>query len=160
MSIEFRVVDGCPAPASIAPYIHIVTHRAGQVCASIYRGADADAILHAHGKHDQAEIHVMYPAISNPAGRSTHELRSDGVAFAGPVGRHLEEWQVGVDSGGDDQASKDAIVAAAAYYGWKVFHPYARGVEGHHWCFREQPHPNNHFSAHHISVIRAALPRR
>lgn len=34
---------------------------------------------------------------ANPPGRSTHEQRSDGLAYAGPPGRLLEPWQLGMD---------------------------------------------------------------
>jgi hypothetical protein len=159
--MQFRVVDGCPAPASIAPYIHLVLRQAGQTASSIYRGSDADAILHAHGKHDQAEIHRMYPTISNPPGRSQHELRSDGVGNPGPVGRELQEWEVGVDSGGDDQASKLAVTRAAQHFGWTIRHPYSRGVEFHHWCFARQPRARRFSKTWwRIVHLRATLPKR
>lgn len=160
--MEFRVIDGCPCPASIAPYVYLVLRHARQTAQSIYRGGDAKALLHANGKHTQREIHAdpRYAAISNPAGRSMHELRSDGSAKPGPVGRHLEEWEVGIDSGSDDVRAKRAIEDAAHHYGWTAYHPYTRGVEGHHWGFKMQPHPNGHVSAEQISKIRATLPRR
>lgn len=137
--MKFCIIDGCPVPASIAPYIYLVLRDARQNANSIYRGQDAVALLHRLGKHTQAEIHMMYPSISNPAGRSQHELRSDGIANRGPAGRHLEEWQVGVDSGSDAEASKDAITRSADKFGWHVRHPYSRGVEAHHWCFSSPP---------------------
>jgi len=158
--VKLVLIDGCPVPESVAPYIKLVLDRAGQTATSIYRGQDAAALLHAHGKHTQAEIHRMFPAISNPAGRSQHELHSDGSGNRGPVGRQLEEWQVGVDSGMDDAAAKARVEAAARHYGWTVRHPYSRGVEGHHWCFTTQPKPNEHVSADHISRIRHSLPTR
>ena len=40
---------------------------------------------------------------ANPPGRSSHELCSDGVAFAGPVGRELPWWQLGLDVSESDQ---------------------------------------------------------
>jgi hypothetical protein len=158
--MRLRVVDGCPCPASIAPYVHIVLRAAGHVAASIYRGEDAKALLHAHGKHTQAEIHRMYPGISNPAGRSEHELRSDGAANPGPVGRRLEEWEIGVDSGTNSHADKMRVNAAAAKYGWKTRHPYSRGVEGHHWCFARRPRPKGLKMRAKIIRLRATLPRR
>lgn len=158
--MTFSVVDGCPAPRSIAPYIYLVLRAAGQTASSIYRGEDAKAILHAHGKHTQAEVHQMLPAISNPPGRSQHELRSDGVGNEGPVGRRLKEWQVGVDSGGDDPASQARIEAAARHFGWEVRHPYSRGVEGHHWCFARPPHPHGLKQRAQVAHIRATLPGR
>jgi hypothetical protein len=158
--LKFLVIDGCPCPRSIAPYVYLVLREAGQSASSIYRGADADRILHAHGKHDQAEIHAMYPSISNPPGRSEHELRSDGFANAGPVGRRLKEWEIGVDSGTDDQASRDRVSRAAQHYGWQIRHPYTRGVEGHHWCFSRRPRPRSLRQFRQIVRLRKTLPTR
>lgn len=150
--IHGRVV----APASIAPYIELVVDRAHQELSSVYRGEDQKPLLHRLGLHTQAEIHHLYPAISNPPGHSEHELRSDGHANPHvPDGGLLQEWQVGVDSGTDSDADKHAIEQAAAHFGWRVRHPYPRGVEGHHWCFSVQPHPNGIVSAARISAIRA-----
>lgn len=158
--MKFRVIDGSPCPASVAPYVYLVLRQAGQTASSIYRGEDAKALLHRHGKHTQAEIHATMPAISNPAGRSMHELRSDGAAKAGPIGRPLEQWEVGIDSGGNDTASKAAIERAAAHFGWQAYHPYARGVEGHHWGFLRQPRPRGLKQRAQIIAIRARLPRK
>jgi hypothetical protein len=158
--VRFRIIDGCPCPESIAPYVYIVLREAKQAASSIYRGQDARALLHRHGKHDQAEIHEMYPQISNPPGQSQHELRSDGHGNPGPVGRVLQEWQIGVDSGGDDRRSRDAITTAARAHGWQVRHPYSRGVEGHHWCFAVKPRPRNLKQRARIILVRARLPRR
>lgn len=157
---KFLVIDGCPCPRDVAPYIYLVLRRAGQRAESIYRGTDPEAvaILHRHGKHTQAEIHRMYPSISNPAGRSEHELRSDGVAHPGPVGRKLEDWQVGVDSGANSAAAKRQIEAAARHYGLSVSHPYARGVEGHHWHFHRKPHADGkHLTRSRVMMTRARL---
>jgi hypothetical protein len=158
--VRFRIIDGCPCPETIAPYVYIVLREANQTASSIYRGRDARALLHRHGKHDQAEIHEMYPAISNPPGRSQHELRSDGHANRGPVGRRIEEWEIGVDSGTDDAQAKARVEAAARKHGWHVRHPYTRGVEGHHWCFDSQPKPRNRRQRIRIIWLRARLPRR
>lgn len=160
--MQFRLIDGCPCPASIAPYVHIVLRDAGHTAASIYRGQDAKALLHAHGKRTQAEIHAdpALAAISNPAGRSMHELRSDAVAKPGPVGRVLQEWEVGVDSGGDDEAARRRIVQAAAARGWVIYHPYSRGVEGHHWGFKRRPRPKGPKTLAKVIRLRATLPRR
>lgn len=151
--MKFRVIDGCPVPASIAPYIYLVLRRAGQSASSIYRGESARALLHAHGKHTQAEIHRMMPDISNPPGYSQHELRNGS-------GNVIPAWHVGVDSGGNDQASKDRVKNAARHYGWSIEHPYSRGVEGHHWCFAHRPRPNKLLHRARIIKLRATLPRR
>lgn len=158
--MKFLIIDQCPCPASIAPYVFIVLRDAGQTASSIYRGEDAKALLHRYDKHTQAEIHEMMPAISNPPGRSEHELRSDAVGKPGPVGRVLEEWEQGVDSGANDPASKARIEAAARRHGWRVVHHYPAGVEGHHWCFAEQPRPHNLKQRARILKLRASLPRR
>lgn len=161
---RYLVIDGCPCPYEVAAQVHMVLMRARQVASSIYRGDDPDAvrILHAHGKRDQAEIHAD-PAlhdISNPPGQSQHDLHSDAVANKGPVGRPLEPWSVGVDSGNDTQASKDAIDRAAAAYAWRVHHPYSRGVEGHHWCFESFPlNKRRPWQWARIAYYRRTLPR-
>jgi hypothetical protein len=150
---SFRVIDGCPVPASIAPYVYLVLRGAGHTAQSIYRGNDARALLHRHGKRTQAEIHRDMPAISNPAGYSQHELRSD-------AGRPLQEWQTGVDSGTNSSQDKRAINASAARLGWKTHHPYSRGVEGHHWQFESRPRPKGIKQRAQIIRLRATLPRK
>lgn len=151
--MEFAVVDGCPAPKSVAPYIYLVLRAAGQSASSIYRGEDAKALLHSLGKRTQAEIHAAMPSISNPAGVSQHDLHSDGFANAGPRGRRLQEWEVGVDSGTNDSAAKARVESAARSLGYSVRHPYSRGVEGHHWCFAAQPVART--AAQKAAVLRA-----
>jgi len=158
---KFLVIDGCPCPYEIAPYVYLVLRRAGQSATSIYRGSDAAAILHRHGKMTQAEVHRAYPTISNPPGFSQHELHSDGVGNPRvPRGGRLESWQIGVDSGTNDAAAKARIEAAARHYGWHVKHPYSRGVEGHHWCFATQPHPHSRWMKLKLAAVRRRLPRR
>lgn len=158
--MDFRVIDGCPCPTEVAAQVFMVLRQAGQTASSIYRGDDAKAILHAHGKHTQAEIHQMFPTISNPPGLSEHECRSDGVGKAGPSGRVLPPWQVGVDSGADSDADKAAIEASAQSFGWVVHHHYQRGVEGHHWCFDEPPRPQSASQRARIALLRLRLSRR
>lgn len=161
--MKFRIVDGCPAPASVAPYIYLVLRGAGQQAESIYRGSDAKHLLHKHGKRTQAEIHAD-PAlahISNEEGHSQHDLHSDGVGNPHvPDGGRLEEWQVGVDSGTNDKVSKDAITHAARRLGFKVKHPYKKGAEGHHWAFATKPRPRGLKQRAQIIHLRATLPRR
>lgn len=162
MARKFRVVDGCAVPASIAPYVYLVLRRAGQTANSIYRGTDAAHILERHGKHTQAWLYENLPAgYANPPGRSTHELRSDGVAYSwAPVGRPLEEWQQGVDSGSDTQADRQAIVRAGHFYGWSIRHPYNAGVELHHWNFGRRPIARTARTRARVIWLRARLPRR
>jgi hypothetical protein len=105
----------------------------------------------------------MYPDISNPAGYSQHELRSDGPGTNKGIqrGAKIPVWMCGVDSGGDDTASRQKISAAASHYGWTVAHPYSRGVEGHHWRFDKRPHANRHAGANMWQIIklRRMLPK-
>jgi lysozyme len=157
---RYLVIDGCPCPYDVAAQAYRVLRKAGQSANSIYRGDDAAALLHAHGKRTQREIHAdpALAAISNPPGRSSHELRGDGVI--GRAGEHLATWQVGVDSGSDDPTAAAAIERAARAFGWVVHHPYARGVERHHWNFKAQPKARNPLQAARLIAIRARLPRR
>lgn len=158
---KFRVIDGCPVPNGIAPYVYLVLRQAGQTAASIYRGEDAKTILHRHGKSTQAEIHRLLPAISNPPGFSQHELRSDGAGNPKVRrGGKLKPWQVGIDSGGNDGRSKIAIESAARHFGWRARHPYSRGVEGHHWCFARRPRPHGLRQWRLIRKTRQSLPTR
>ncbi|MGH2878960.1 MAG: hypothetical protein ACRDK4_05050 [Solirubrobacteraceae bacterium] len=152
---DFRVIQGCPCNPLIAPYFALLANEAKATVNSIYRGQDAAQILHAHGKHTQAEIHQMYPAISNPPGRSTHELRSDGVAYGGPVGRPLEWWQQGIDVNDGDV---EQMIHWARFHGWDLRQPYSRGVEFHHLNFHARPVPRGATRAR-IIWLRATLPR-
>jgi hypothetical protein len=159
--LRFRVIDGCPCPASVAPYVYLVLREAGHTASSIYRGDDAKAILHRHDKRTQREIHIALPAISNPPGFSQHELRSDGAGNPHvPGGGRLKPWQVGVDSGTNSPADQARVEAAARRLGWHVRHPYSRGVEGHHWCFARRPRPKGLRQRAQIIRLRATLPRR
>lgn len=154
MARKFRVVQGCPAPELIAPYMDIICD--GAQVNSIYRGEDAKSILHMHGHSTQAEIHQQMPAISNPPGRSTHECRGDGVAYGKPAGAFLEDWQCGFDVNDGDVAK---VIAHAKKLGWKVYQPYRRGVEYHHLNFLERPTAKGKLR---LKVIarRKRLPKR
>lgn len=160
--MRMRVIDGCPAPATIAPYIYVVLRGERMRATSIYRGEDAKTLLHRNGKRTQAEIYAdpAYRGRANPPGRSSHELRSDGVSRPGPVGRALQEWQVGVDSGTDSNADRLRLERQARRHGWTIEHPYKRGVEGHHWQFRARPRPRSVAQRLRLVAIRARLPRR
>jgi hypothetical protein len=157
---KYVLIDGCPCPYDIAPYVHRVLRKAGQKANSIYRGDDAATLLHANGKRTQREIHAdpALMAISNPPGFSSHELRGDGTV--GARGRVLPSWRVGVDSGTNTPADVRRIEQAAKSYGWAVVHPYARGVEAHHWNFARQPKAKNPVQRAHLALLRARLPRK
>lgn len=155
---EFVLVGGAVCRRSIAPYVEIIRQDTGLPVASIYRGSDAAAALHRRGLHTQAEIHVLDPAISNPEGESMHDEHSDAVAKPGPVGRRLEEWEVGVDMGSNSDHDKRLIEAAGRARHWPIYHPYTRGVEGHHWGFVKRPRPMGPRTLARVLYLRRTLP--
>jgi hypothetical protein len=130
-------VQGCPVPAKLARIIRPALAASGATLESCYRGSDRQgaAILHAHGKHTQAQLYAAWlrhvPGF-NPANRpgtSTHELRSDGVAYPGPVGRKLAWWQCGIDI---DDAHVDKFIRELTKRGVHAHRPYSAGSEHHH----------------------------
>lgn len=74
---------------------------------------------------------------ANPPGRSTHELRSDGVAYRGPVGRPLAYWQLGLDV-----SDADTLLRVLRRLGYDAFRPYSSGSEAHHINLRKNPRRN------------------
>jgi hypothetical protein len=111
----------------------------------------AQPLLRRYGKMNQAQIHRAYPTISNPVGYSQHDLH-DGN------GHPIPAWHVGIDSGGNSQAEKNRIEAAARHYGLHAYHPYSRGVEGHHWAFARQPRADGkHLTKTRVLITRAML---
>lgn len=159
----FRVVQGCPCPQNIAPYIAIVLNDTKAFVNSIYRGADAEKLLNAHGHMSQAQLYSGWeqrrvgflPA--NPPGFSTHELKSDGVAYPHvPRGHDLPWWCQGFDVN-DSEVVR--VIAAAHRYGWELWRPYSSGSELHHLNFRRQPKPTRR-TAVRIVRLRLTLPRR
>lgn len=71
---------------------------------------------------------------ANPPGRSTHELRSDSVAYRGPVGRPLAWWQLGLDT-----TDTDTLIRVLRSSGYDVRRPYPDGREAHHINFYRNP---------------------
>jgi hypothetical protein len=72
---------------------------------------------------------------ANPPGASSHELRSDAVAFPGPRGRKLQWWELGLDC---DDAPQ--LVAILRRLGYDAARPYASSPrEAHHVNFRRSP---------------------
>lgn len=103
--MHFSEVDGCPVPTDITPLIMTVKKKTGATLVSCYRGQDpnAQAILRKNGKQNQKQLwdgwNERRPGYNpaNPPGKSTHECKNDGVAYAGPAGMPLKSWQVGQD---------------------------------------------------------------
>lgn len=150
---KYLLLDQCPVPYDVAPYIYLVLRRAKQQASSIYRGMDgaAQPLLRRYGKRNQAQIHRDMPAISNPPGFSQHDLH-DGD------GKPIPAWHVGVDSGTNSARDKRAIEDAARHYGLSAYHPYARGVEGHHWAFSKRPRADGtHLYKAQVVIARAKL---
>lgn len=140
--MSYAVVDGCPAPAELAPILARILARSGARLQSCYRGADAEALLARLGKHSQKWLYdhqgrPEQPNAANPPGRSTHELRNDGVAYPGPPGATLEWWQCGIDV---DDSHVQAFIREAAREGYTVTvtYPTSRS-EYHHLNFRKPP---------------------
>lgn len=134
---RFVDVQGCPVPRQLAAVIKPSLAATGAALESCYRGSDPEgaAILRAHGKHTQEQLYEGWlhrlPGF-NPANRpgtSTHELRSDGVAYPGPTGRVLDWWQCGMDI---DDAHVDAFIRHLASRGISAHRPYPSGSEHHH----------------------------
>jgi hypothetical protein len=159
MKHDFRVISGCPVGKNQGPYIAIILDDARAHVNSIYRGRDAEHILNRHGKHSQAQLYQMFlegrgnPA--NPPGFSTHEQKSDGVAYGHiPRGHDLAWWQVGFDVNDRDVLN---CMRAAGRHGWHLFRPYHSRSEFHHLNFISEPHPGH--QADRITRLRNTLPR-
>lgn len=142
MAVKFEIFADNVAPTQLVPVLTAIQQTSGCTFNSIYRGQAAASLLHQLGKHTQEELYEDWikglPGY-NPAdrpGTSTHELCSDGVAYAGPVGRKLAFWQCGFDVN-DDQV--EAVIAAAAKHGWVAFQPYHSGSEFHHINLAKKP---------------------
>lgn len=168
MTHHFRVIDGCPCPEQIAPFIALVTIVQGFAVNSVYRGQDAEKILNARGHQSQTQLYEGYinhqpgylPA--NPPSFSTHELKSDGVAYPHIArGDDLEWWMQGFDV---NDSEVEAVEHQAVVRGWRLFRPYPSGVEHHHLNFAAEPGPSPRHvevvvSAKRIEEVRNHLPR-
>jgi hypothetical protein len=159
MKHDFRIVQNCPVGMLQAPFISIIATDAKATVNSIYRGTDAESILNAHGKHSQAQLYQMFlngvGAPANPPGFSTHEQKSDGVAYSHiPRGHDLAWWQVGFDVNDSDVIN---CMRIAGRYGWHLFRPYPSGVEFHHLNFMVEPQPGNQVDR--VNRLRETLPR-
>lgn len=160
----WRVLQGCPCPASIAPYFALLAedcrkHGHRVTFNSINRSDAAAPILHRYGKRTQREIHAdpALAAISNPPGFSSHELRSDGNAIYHTArGLPLPEWQQGIDVNDQDVGP---MIAAARARGWTLARPYSSGAEFHHLVFARQPRPQGPRTRAKLVRLRLTLPR-
>lgn len=139
---KYVIYDDNVAPRQLVPFLKELKAKSGCTYNSIYRAADAEALLHKIGKQSQTELYDGYrlgmpgynPA--NKPGQSTHELCSDGVPYAGPVGRKLVWWQCGIDV---NDADIPHVLAAAKSLGWAMEQPYPSGSEYHHVNLKAEP---------------------
>lgn len=137
-------VQGAAVPRQLAAVIRPSLAATGATIFSCYRGSDPQgaAILRAHGKHTQEQLYYGWihrlPGFSpaNRPGTSTHELRSDSIAYAGPTGRVLAWWECGMDV---DDGHVDAFVRHLASRGVVAHRPYGFGAEYHHVNLRSRP---------------------
>lgn len=74
------------------------------------------------------------PNPANSPGHSSHELRSDAVAFRGPVGRPLAWWQLGLDV-----SNAPELVVVLNKLGYSAHRPYRTASEAHHVNLRKSP---------------------
>lgn len=98
-----------------------------------------EGVAERYGKKSQAQLYRMAQAgtgnPANPPGRSTHELRSDGVAYSGPVGRRLEWHQMGMDV-----SDSGGLISTLLKLGYRPFRPYSSGSEVHHVNLKTSPY--------------------
>lgn len=136
--MKYDLVDCCPVPTKLAPVLRQIKNDTGCVYQSVYRGTDARVLLERCGKHDQLWLYTHLPrGVANPPGRSTHELRNDGVAYRLPAFVPLPYWCCGIDV---DNAHVRAFIQAAARHGYLAAITYPNSaVEYHHVNFRKEP---------------------
>lgn len=138
--MRYKVLDGCPVPRPLYPILLQLKRDTGFTLESALRSDAVEKLLARHHKHTQRYLyeHQNDPGFNpaNPPGFSTHELKSDGVAYPTPRGHDLPWWCVGLDI---DDEHIEAVIRAAARHGWKLFQPYPGGSEYHHLNFRERP---------------------
>lgn len=141
MSIKLKVLDGCAVPKPLFPILRkLKSDVPGLTYNSVYRGDDAAAILHRHGKSTQRELFDGFVrglpgfAPANPPDRGTHILIGDGTV--GRLFEKLKFWQCGIDV---NDSLVHAVIAAAAKHGWELYQPYPTGSEFHHLNFRKRP---------------------
>jgi hypothetical protein len=142
--MSYLTVHGCPVPARLQPVVEKVAAASGATLLSCYRGKDAEAILHANNKMSQDELYRNWlrdPLHWNPAnqpGFSTHELRSDGIAYAVPRGARLPYWCVG-----QDWSNASGVVRAYAALNFVASVTYPTNPrELHHVNLRREPKVN------------------
>lgn len=144
--MKYELINCKPVPARLAPELRALGIGRDIILTSGLRTQDAVNYARRRGcsLSSQAELYNGWvrrlpgynPA--NPPGRSTHELRNDGVAFRGPAGMPLRYWQVGLDLG--NRAKAQLACQRARKRGWIATITYPGNPrEGHHVNFRREP---------------------
>ena len=139
--MRFEVIDNCPVPTNLAPAIRAIKRRSGAELVSCDRSPEAEPLLRKLGKQSQRQLYNGFRAglpgynPANPPGFSTHERRSDGVAYRIRRGWPLRYWQVGMD-----WSNAAAVVREAKAEGFTATVTYPTNPrELHHVNFRKEP---------------------
>lgn len=140
--MQYRVISGKPVPAKL--YDELVAMGCGRdiTITSCLRTQDAVNWARSQGLQLSSQLELWNLAQSgrgnpaNPPGYSTHECRSDGIAYSWiPRGMPLFYWMVGVDN-----TNVALLRQRAAARGWIFTLTYPGSPrEGHHGNFRREP---------------------
>lgn len=127
-------LDG--TPLSLGLKLVLLDARAHGWPGVLVSGDRREGVAEKYGKSSQAKLYRCYqnctgdcPSCNpaNPPGRSTHELRSDGVAYPGPVGRRLGWSQLGLDV-----SYAVELLSVLSELGYDFKRPYSDPREAHH----------------------------
>lgn len=143
--MKYELVDCRPVPAKLAPVLRTIKSRDSSIVfTSIERTQPAVDFARARGcsLSSQAELWNGWirrlPGFNpaNPPGFSTHERRSDGVAFPQWTrGIKIPYWAVGLDN-----TNTAALIREASELGFLATLTYPSSPsEGHHVNFRREP---------------------
>lgn len=144
--MKYELIDCKPVPAKLAPAMRRVRATGSAVLTSCARNQEAVDFARRMGctLSSQVELYAGWVARrrgfnpANPPGRSTHEFRNDGVAYAGRAGSKLRWWQVGQDWG--TRAGAEETVREYARLGFTAAVTYPGNPrEGHHINLRKMP---------------------
>lgn len=131
---RYVVIDSCPVPLGLAGAVTEARRHARFSLNSCYRGDDARPILNRYGKKSQAQLYYGWvhrlPGFNpaNPPGVSTHELRSDGVAYPSiRRGARLPDEYCGMDA-----SPSESLRTGLSRVGLSSRRPYPGGSEFHH----------------------------
>jgi hypothetical protein len=131
--------DGVPVPRGVARMLKDIRDHGARF--RLLSGDRRKGVAERFHHQSQAALYACWLARrpgcnpANPPGRSTHELRSDGVAYRGPLGRRLLYWQIGMDFDGADD-----VLRVGHQLGYALFRPYSSGSEAHHLNLKRRPH--------------------